>query len=143
MSERRSYSRRQKLTVVGEAEVIGVRPAARKHHVPPSTLEHWRNTPDMARLRTEKREEVAADVWTAFQVGVRRVLELIPQTDDLQKFATATGIIYDKFALLSGEATERTEHRELLADFDDHERGVVADWLREITRQKVADAVTD
>ncbi len=137
MAARRTYTRRTKLTVVGEAEVIGVRPAARKHRVPESTIRHWRETPDMARLRAEKREDVAADVWTAFQVGVRRVLELIPQTDDLQKVATATGIIYDKFALLSGEATERLEHRELLETFNDGEVEAVEEWLLNVARQKM------
>lgn len=85
----------------------------------------------MAQLRTEKREDVAQDVWTAFQVGVRRVLELIPQTDDLQKVATATGIIYDKYALIAGQATSRSEHRELVEGMDDHERELLGGILRE------------
>jgi hypothetical protein len=40
--------------------------------------------------------------------------------------------------LLSGQATSRTETRELLADFDDHEREGVAEWLHEIARQRMA-----
>ncbi len=68
---------------------------------------------------------------------LRAVLELIPQTDDLQKVATATGIIYDKFALLSGEATERLEHRELLETFNDGEVEAVEEWLLNVARQKM------
>lgn len=130
---RRTYTRRQKLTVVGEAEVIGVRPAARKAGVPPSTVEHWRNTPAMAQLRTQKREEVAADVWTAFQLGVRRIVELIPETEDLNKVAVATGIIYDKYALISGQATSRTES--LTGELSESERTKAKEVLQRATRE--------
>ena len=106
---------------MGQSEVDGIRATAREAGVPESTLRHWRESGEMAQLRAEKKEEVAADVWATFQAGVRRVAELIPKTDDLQKVATATGIIYDKFALMSGEATGRTEHRELDSGLDDHE----------------------
>lgn len=122
MPAHRTYTRRQKATIVGEAEVIGVRPAARKHHVPVSTLEHWRNHGEMAQLRAEKKDEVAADVWAGFQTGVRRIIELMPTTEDIAKVAVATGVLFDKFALMSGEATSRAEHRELTEGMNDHER---------------------
>lgn len=118
-------TRTQKAEVVGRAEVIGLRPAAREAGIAPSTLESWRKHPDFARLRTEKKAEVAADVWGAFQTGVRRVAELIGTTEDLSKVAIATGILYDKFALMSGEATSRSESRAVTEGMDDHERAAL------------------
>jgi hypothetical protein len=75
--------------------------------------------------------EVAADVWAAFQVGVKRIVELIPKTDDLSKVAIATGIIYDKAALITGQATTRTESRSLVDGMDDHERQALKRMLTE------------
>ena len=129
MAERRRYSKLRVAELVGQAEVEGLRPTARKHHIPPSTLQRWRNRPEMARLRTEKHEEVAADVFAVFQKGVRRVEELIPQTDDLTKVATATGILYDKFALMSGHATQRMETADVTAKLSDHETAALEDAL--------------
>ncbi len=122
IKRRRSYTKRRQAEVVGLSEVVGVRAAARKAHVPVSTLENWRLREDMAQLRTQKKEDVAADVWAAFQAGVRRIVELIPQTEDMSKVAVATGILFDKFALMSGEATSRTESKTLTDGMNDHER---------------------
>ena len=58
-----------KAEAVGLAEVIGIRPAARQVGVPESTLRRWRESPDMAQLRAETKDEVTADVWAAFQTG--------------------------------------------------------------------------
>ena len=136
MAERRRYTSRQKAEAVGLSVVAGVRPAAEKVGVPVSTLESWRNHPDFAQLRTQRKEEVALDVWAAFQEGVQRVRELIPQTDDLSKVAVASGIIFDKYALMTGQATERHENREILHDFADGEREALEEWLHDIAKER-------
>jgi hypothetical protein len=128
---KRQYTKRQRGAVVGMAEVMGVRPAARKAHVPESTIRRWRENPDVAQMRAEKHDEVVADVWSAFQMGVKRIIELIPESDDLSKVAVATGIIYDKLALMSGAATTRSEHRDVTDSFDDEEWGKLKGLLRE------------
>jgi hypothetical protein len=46
----------------------------------------------------------------------------MPQTEDMSKVAVATGILFDKFALMSGEATARTETKTLTDGMNDHER---------------------
>ncbi len=73
-------------------------------------------------MRAEKKEDVAADVWAAFQKGVQRVSELLDTTEDLSKVAIATGILYDKFALMSGDATSRTETLALTDGLDADEK---------------------
>ena len=126
---RRFRPRIVKAEIVGRAEVIGTRPAAREAHVPVSTLHSWRAQPEFARLRTEKREDVAADMWAAFQKGVRRMSELMDTAEDLTKVAIASGVIYDKLALMSGAATSRTETRSLADDYSDQEKEKLRNWI--------------
>lgn len=133
---RRSYTRREKAALVGESEVNGVRRTARNAGVPVSTLESWR-TGQFAQLRTEKREEVAADVWAVFQAGVRRIEELLPVTEDMGKVAVAAGILYDKYALMSGQATTRSETKALTDGLQDHEKEALRRILDEITAEEV------
>jgi hypothetical protein len=136
---RRTLTLVQKAALVGESEVKGVRPTAREHNVPESSIRVWRADPEFARLRAETREEVAQDVWAAFQVGVKRIVELIPKTDDLSKVAVATGIIYDKAALIAGQATARTESRSLTDGMDDHERAALKRMLTEALEEVEAE----
>lgn len=86
----------------------------------------------MAQLRAEKREDVALDVWAAFQKGIRRINELMDTTDDLTKVAVATGVVYDKFALMTGGPTVREETRDLTETMDDHERAALRKVLDEV-----------
>src|SRR6185503_7507849 len=134
-SGRRRYTRTQKAEAVGLSVVEGTRPAAERLGVPVSTLHSWREQPEFAQLRTQKKDDVAADVWAAFQKGIRRIEELMPVTEDMAKVATATGILYDKFALMSGQATARTETVKLTDGLDDHEKDALRDaidkWLKE------------
>ena len=129
MAERRSYSRGTKSGAVGLSVVEGTSAAARKTGIPRKTIAYWRDQPEFAELRQQKMEDVAADVWATFQEGVRRVKELIPESDDLAKVATATAIIYDKFALMAGHATTRQESRDIGAELKDHEAALLEDIL--------------
>ena len=129
MAPRKFRPKIVKAEVIGRAEVIGIRPAAREAGVPESSLRRWRDDPDVARLRAEKHEEVVADLWAAFQRGVRRVDELIPLTTDISKVAIALGIVYDKMALMTGEPTSRTESRALTDDLSDDEKQRLREWI--------------
>jgi transposase-like protein len=134
---RRSYSRKEKAAAVGMAEGMGARPAARKSGVPEANIRYWRTQPEFARLRAETKQEVANDVWATFQLGVKRIAELIPKTDDISKVAIATGVIYDKFALISGQATTRSEKRDITEAMDDHEREKLRAILEGIVLEEV------
>ena len=118
---------------VGLSEVIGIRPAARQMGVPESTLRRWRDKPEMARLRAETKDAVAEDIWAGFQVGLARIVDLIPQEKDLKAVAIATGVLFDKHALLTGGATTRSENRDITGSLPDED--IIA-ALRE------ADAIT-
>lgn len=126
---RKYRSATEKAKAVGIAVVAGVAEASRTTGVPEQTLRDWIASPMFVELRTRKRDDVAAEVWAAFQSGVRRVVELLPTTEDLAKVAVASGILYDKFALMSGEATSRTESKTLTDDLSDSEKLRLHDWI--------------
>jgi len=111
----------RKAEAVGLSEVIGIRPAARQLNVAESTLRRWRADPEMAQLRAETKDEVAGDMWAGFQLGIRRIVELLPDEKDLKAVAVATGVIYDKYALLTGGATARSEQRDITGTISDAE----------------------
>lgn len=110
---RRSYTKRDKAHAVAVATMTSTEAAAHSTGIPQSTIRYWLDKPEFAELRTKTRDAVVDEFWATIQVGVHRVAELIPQTEDLQKVATAVGILYDKHALLTGGATGRTESRDL------------------------------
>ena len=116
---RRRYTKTEKASVVATATMEGTRAAADHTGVPESTIRYWLDKPEFAQLREKTRDSVADEFWATIQVGVHRLAELIPRTEDLQKVATAVGILYDKHALLTGGATGRTESRDLTGTLSD------------------------
>jgi hypothetical protein len=98
---------------VALASVIGVPDAARQMGMPQRTLYQLYDDPKYAELREAKKEVVAAGWWAGIQVGFQRVVDLFAQVEDISKAAVAVGILFDKHALLTGQATARTEHRDL------------------------------
>ena len=114
MTTRRTYTNRERAKAVGIAVVTGVSEAERQTGIPKETIHYWTDKPEFAHLRTRARELVADDMWTGVQIGLRAVIEGLQNPDaPLRDKAQALGIVYDRFALLSGEATTRSEHRDI------------------------------
>jgi len=86
-------------------------------------------SPEFATLRARTREEVAELFWVVVQEGVQEVRKGLNSEEPLRDKAQAIGILYDRYALLSGQATSRTEHRDLTASLDDHERATLRDLI--------------
>ena len=121
MATRRRYTAKQRAAAVGIAALSNVEVAAESTGIPRTTIDYWMDKPEFVELRSKTRDQVADEFWSTIQIGLKRVAQLIPTTDDLQKVSIATGILYDKHALLTGGATGRTESRDLtgsLADGD-------------------------
>lgn len=137
---RRHYTRRQKVTAVMAAEMTGIRTTAEAMSIPPSTVQYWFDDPDFAQYRAKTREEIAPEAIAIIHEALAMVRRKLDQFEP-RDLSVLIGVLTDKAQLLTGEATSRNEHRELLAGFDDGEREAVADWLREVTRQRMtADA---
>ena len=136
MAERRRYSAKTKAKAVGIALVEGVTEAERQTGIPKETMHYWLRQPQFAHLRTRAREEVAEDFYTGVQIGLEEVSKGLRDPDvPLRDKAQALGIVYDRFALLTGAPTSRNENRDLSDRLDDHEKDALADaideWLKE------------
>lgn len=139
---RRRYTKRQKATTVIAAEMVTVAAAAEAAGVPESTVRYWMDSPEFVELRAKTREDMAEEsaalAHKALEAIQRRLGEFEPR--DL---TILYGVLVDKSQLLSGQATGRLEHRELLADFDDHETDAMREWLRGLARERLAADASD
>jgi hypothetical protein len=94
--------------------------AARQTGVPGRTIRDWIETEEFAELRQRTKDEFAEELWAGVQHGFRVVVRELDGPAPLRDKALATAILFDKLALVRGEATIRTESRDLNG-FDDHE----------------------
>lgn len=113
MPTRRRYAAKQKATAVGIAIVEGVTEAERQTGIPKETIHYWQSKPEFAQLRTTAHETVAEQFWVGIQVGLREVLKGIEGDAPLKEKADALRVMADRYALLTGSATARTESRAL------------------------------
>jgi transposase-like protein len=110
---RRRYSKSEKAHAVGLALVEGVTETERQTGIPKSTVFQWMHADEYEHLRTKTRDQVADEMWTAIQIGVREVVKGLAGEAPLRDKSVALGILYDKHALLTGGATSRSETRSL------------------------------
>jgi hypothetical protein len=134
----RRYTRQQRTNAVIAAEMTSLTAVHEASGIPKQTLSDWMRDTDGIQLRTKTREEMAADALTLAHLAYRALTKkIIAGEMEGRDLVTAYGVAIDKGQLLSGAATERTEHRELLADFDDHEREAMSDWLLDVARARL------
>jgi len=98
--------------VVALAEMKGQTAAAEETGVPLTTVNLWYHRPEYVELRTKTREDVAEQFWAAIQISLKAVVDGIAD-GKLSEKAIALGVLYDKYALMTGGATGRMENREL------------------------------
>ena len=115
---------------MGVALVDGPAAAARATGIPENTIREWVGRPEFAELRERTKQAVADEWWAGVQHGFRRVIEAFDQEADVQKKATAAAILFDKVAMLRGEATSRSEARDITNQFNDHENDTLSELLR-------------
>lgn len=119
----------ERMLALGIAVVDGPKAASDQTGIPESTVRSWMDTDEFAQLRNRTKEAVAEEWWAIVQEGMRRVRELLPDSTDIQKTATATAIIADKMLLIRGEPTS-IAHLNLAEGMDDHERELLSDAIR-------------
>lgn len=136
MAERRRYSARTKARAVGIALVENAEVAAERTGIPRRTIGYWMDHPEFAALRLKTREEVAETMWVGVQVGVEEVIKGIKGDAPLRDKAVALGILWDKQALMSGQATSRSEHTEMAEHLDDHEAQALSDLIDEELKRR-------
>jgi hypothetical protein len=131
MPEHRRYTKRQKLAAVMATEMAGVVQASKQTGIPATTIEYWLHKPEFAEVRTRTREDLAEEVKVVAHLAWRRVAETMPQMEprDAMFAAEKASTILQ---LLTGQATSRTESRDLTGDMDDHEREALRQVLEEV-----------
>jgi hypothetical protein len=128
MTERRRYTKRQKMTAVIAAEASSLTEAAEAQGIPKQTLAYWRDSAEFGLLRTKTREDLAEES----QALAHKVLSVIHgklHEFEPRDLSVLYGILTDKAQLLSGHATARTETKTLADTLDDHERAVLRDVI--------------
>ena len=109
----------ERAQVAGLAMIVGVPEAAEATGVSERSIRRYLEDPELSELATRKQELVDQEWWAFVQKGFRRTADLLDKTDDPQKAATATAIIYDKLALSRGQATQRTETKDITIGLPD------------------------
>ena len=137
MTTRRRYTKAEKAQAVAAAAMTSTEAASESLGIPRRTLGYWTTLPEFAELRQKTREDVADMFWGAVQIGVDQVaIGLLDPDAPLRDKSVALGILYDKHALLTGQATSRSESRALTEDMDDHERDALRTAIdRELARR--------
>lgn len=128
-AQRRRYTRQQKVDAIVAAETTNATAAAEQTGIPESSIRYWLDNPKFAELRAKTQQERADGFRVASTLALARLIDLIP-TMDAKDLIVFMGVATDKMQLLSGQATDRTETRDLTYGFDDHEREVLNDAIR-------------
>lgn len=133
----RRYTRRQKAVAVIAAEMATVAAAAEGAGIPETTVRYWMERPEFVLLRAKTREDIAVETRT---LAVKVLGEIERRIGDFEPrdLSILYGILTDKGQLLAGEATARTEHRELLDGASDETVNAVEGWLLDVARQRMA-----
>lgn len=129
----RRYTRKDKVAAVTAAAASSVLAAAEASGIPPTTIDYWMHQPEFVKLRDRTREELADEFKVLAHAATQRLIALMP-TMDARDLTVLASMSVDKAQLLKGEATQRTETRDITADLDDHERAA----LREAIQQELA-----
>jgi hypothetical protein len=127
---RRRYTHDEKVAAVGIAAVEGVTEAERQTGIPKQTIDYWLDKPEFGHLLTKTQEDRALQFGVVAQLAIDRLVRLIPSMKPHDLIILA-GVATDKAQLLSGAATSRTETRDLTDIFDDHEKAVLGDAIRD------------
>ena len=134
MAERRKYTAKQRANAVGIAVVEGVTAAERTTGIPKETVQYWTQKPEFVQLRTTAREVVVEQLWIGIQVGIEELTKGLQSDAPVNHKAAAFEALAERYALLNGEATTRTETRTLTDGLDDHEKAALRSVLDDVLK---------
>ena len=129
---RRRYTKRTKINAVIAAELTSTRAAAEAAGIPERTVGYWMDDPAFAQYRTKTREELGPEGIALAHNVLGEIKRRLPEFEP-RDLTILYGVLVDKGQLLSGQATSRSEHRDVTAELDDHERETLTNIIREAT----------
>src|SRR3989304_2442000 len=84
-------------------------------------------------------EAVGGALWVGVQVAINEVTKALRGAAPPHQKAAALAVLYDRYALMTGQATSRSENRTLTEGLDDHERDALRRLLEEAIEAASAD----
>lgn len=130
MTERRRYTKRQKVVAITAAMASSVTAASEQLKIPATTIDYWMDRPEFVKLREKTREDLANEMKMLAHLAAKALSDKIEAGEvEPRDLVVALGIVTDKAQLLSGAATARTETRALSDGLDDHEKQQLRDAL--------------
>jgi hypothetical protein len=133
----------ERAAAVGLATVVGISEAARQTGIPRRTVNDWFESPEFAELRQRTKDQVADEWWAGVQHGVKAVIREFDGDAPLRDKAIAVGVLFDKLALMRGEATARTESKTFSDDLNDHERAALRQAIDTALNDSTVTAAAD
>lgn len=106
------YTRKQKLAAVLAADMAGVTAAEKQTGIPESSIRYWLDKPEFAEFRAKAREEMAEEIKVVAHLAWARIAATIGEMEPRDALFAAEKAT-QLHLLMSGEATARTEHRDL------------------------------
>lgn len=129
MAPRRRYTKREKLAAVVAAEMSGITEASKQTGIPKQTIDYWMDNPEFGRIRTKTRDDLADEIKVVAHLAWQRIAEsLAAGTMEPRDALFAAEKATSLRLLMSGDATSRTETRDLSGTLSD---GDVRDLIRE------------
>ena len=139
MAQKRRYTQRQKVAAVTAAAASSVLAAAQESGIPARTIGYWMEQPEFAEIRQRTREDLAEEFRVLAHKATARLIDLLPSME-ARDVAVVASMSTDKSQLLSGGATTRSEHRDITATLDDHERELLRDAIDRIVHPEGVEA---
>ena len=130
MRAHRTYTKRQKAVAVIAAEMTTQSAAAKKTKIPRTTIMEWLDRPEYVKLRQNAREGLAEEVTIVARLTWREMAKRLDTMED-RELVSLAGVAADKMLLMSGQATSRTETKDITETLTDHER----EQLRHVIEQ--------
>ena len=117
---RRSYTKRQKLAAVLAAEMGGVVQAEKQTGISESTIRYWMDQPEFAEVRAKTREDLADEIKVVAHLAWQQIASALragtmEPRDAIFAAEKATSLQL----LMSGDATSRTETRDITGTLSD------------------------
>lgn len=108
------YTKRQKATAVIAAELTNPTAAAKATGIPHQTIRRWREDPEMREYVTKTRDVLAEEMQALAALAVATIVtDVRAGKFEPRDLVTLMGVATEKSLLLSGDATSRTETRDL------------------------------
>jgi hypothetical protein len=117
---RRHYDQRTKLSAVLAADMVGLTAASEQTGIPKQTIDYWMDRPEFGPFRTKAREDLQDEIKLTAHLAWQRTAEaLAANTMEPRDVLFAAEKATTLMLLVGGEATARTETKDLTVDLPD------------------------